>query len=138
MKSSFPVDGAPGTMDSWMDGSLAHWLRRLRGSSPLSRNRNFDLFERELPARQAQRRHLRLVALARDLRRYVESQGTVRLLGAPGQGGVLEVEVPSVRFRRRVFVDAVELELLGEDPGLALLLGLPRPATSPADGERAS
>jgi hypothetical protein len=114
--------------NEWSMDGLAEWLRRLHGSSALSRNRNFELFEKNRPARQAQRRHLRLLALARDLRRYVESEGTVRLRGALGQGGIVEVEVPSVRFRRRIFVDAIELELLGEDPGLARLLGLPRPA----------
>jgi hypothetical protein len=122
-------------MNGRMDGILAQWLRKLRGPSALSRNRNFELFK-DCPARQAQRRHLRLLALARDLRRYVESEGTVRLLGAPGEGGVVEVEVPSVRFRRRIFVDAIELELLGEDPGLARLLGLPLPMRPPTEGRR--
>jgi len=108
-----------------MDNAMAEWLRRLTPSRGplLSRNRNFDLFE-DRTARLAQRHHLRLLALARDLTRYAH-QGTVRLRREPpDQGGIVEVEVPSVHFRRRVFLDAVELELLGEDPQLATLLGL--------------
>lgn len=121
-----------------MGSSPIDWLRRLRGAPRLSRNRNFELFEEEA-ARQGLRRHLRLRALARELCRCA-SLGTVRLLTAPASEGdaarsgaaprarlVVEVEVPSLRFRRQVFVDELELELLSEDPAVAALLGLDPP-----------
>jgi hypothetical protein len=114
-------------------------LGRLRAAARLSRNRNFQLFENEAGRLTARRHALRLAALAGELRRYARL-GSVRLTrlsaeaaavspGWPAVGTLVEIEVPSLRFRRQVLLDDVELELLGEDPAVARMLAtqeLPR------------
>jgi len=98
--------------------------RLRREGDALSRNRNFELFE-EPVARRAQKLHLHLLRLERDLIRFA-GQGRVRLVsaGANGANGrpVIEMVVPALSLRRRVYLDPGELKLLMDKAEIAEIL----------------
>ena len=107
-------------------GADEELLAKLRARE-VSRNRNFDLFDRP-SARRALRLHLLLQQLERSLlqRRHGRS---VKLLGRNGCNGeerryVLEIEDEELRLRRQVFLSERELALLLEQPDIARLLGV--------------
>ncbi len=94
-----------------------------RAGAALSRNRNFDLYEPKA-ARRVLRLHLWLKQLERDLRRCAVD-GEVRLLrdeSASPRAIVLELTIPSLRFRRTVYLDEDELGLLQESGPIAEII----------------
>ncbi len=88
----------------------------------LSRNRNFDLFE-DPATRRAQKVHLHLMRLERDLVRFARI-GTVRLLAGAAGRSVIELQVPSLSLRRRVYLHPQELALLAQKPEIAKILSV--------------
>ena len=108
-----------------MRDTLQLVARLRREGDALSRNRNFELFE-DPATRRAQKLHLHLLRLERDLVRFAR-QGRVRLLSGPvyGRNGrlVIEVVVPALSMRRHVYLDARELDLIMEKPEIAEILG---------------
>jgi hypothetical protein len=94
----------------------------------LSRNRNFELYEHPA-ARRVLRLHHWLSQLRLDLQRCAES-GRVQLRSTSDgeasrdgrRGHVIELEMPALRFRRTVYLDAEELLLLCEDTRIAMIL----------------
>jgi hypothetical protein len=101
-------------------------LRQLRQRGVLlSRNRNFELYEHPA-ARRILRLHHWLNQLQLDLQRCTE-RGSVRLRPVIGSNRerrhILELEMPTLRFRRTVYLDADELLLLRQDRRMATILG---------------
>lgn len=103
----------------------------------LSRNRNFELYEPPA-ARRLLRLHRWLRQLELDLQRCA-AQGEVRLRSPRERSSnhpranVLELAIPSLRFRRTVYLDEEELRLLQEAQPIALIL---RGALVPSDSSR--
>jgi hypothetical protein len=102
--------------------TLREWVTRIRQArGGLSRNRHFDLYLNPA-ARSALRLVLRLSRLQRDLQ-AIAQQGQVRILTEPMDHRiVIELEVPALRLRRRVFISSDELAILREDPKIASIL----------------
>lgn len=100
-------------------------VARLRSEgSKLSRNRNFDLFE-DKNARRALRLHKMLRKLERDLIRYARRKAQIHVKKSHKQSQpktVIEVHDPSIRLKRKIFLDQRELVLLCERPELEQLL----------------
>lgn len=98
-------------------------LTQLRANR-LSRNRNFELFDRP-DARRALRVHLLLRQLERHLH-ACGSETTIRALPQESGDLVVEINDPSLRLRRSVYLSRDEFALLVQDPAIARLFpGLP-------------
>ena len=98
-------------------------LTRLwHAGAALSRNRNFDLYEPRA-ARRLLRLHRWLRQLERDLRSCA-TRGDVRLRdeSTSARAIVLELTIPSLSFRRTVYLAADELSLLRESEPIAEIL----------------
>ncbi len=108
-------------------GADEELLARLRARE-VSRNRNFDLFDRP-SARRALRLHLLLQELERSLLQRRQGHSVKlrpRRNGCNGEERryVLEIEDEELRLRRQVFLSERELALLLEQPDIARLLGV--------------
>jgi hypothetical protein len=104
-----------------MSSSTYELLARLRENG-VSRNRNFELFHSPA-ARRALRIHRMLRQLEKDLLRHA-TRGTLRVIRLPGDRVMLELEVPHLKLRRRVFLEEAELALIAQVPEVARLLAL--------------
>ena len=116
--------GSAGATPRGPESEELHLARLWRGGAALSRNRNFDLYEPGA-ARRLLRLHLWLKQLERDLR-CCAARGEVRLLRGDSTSAraiVLELTIPSLRFRRTVYLADDELGLLQESRPIAEILG---------------
>lgn len=96
-------------------------MLRREGRS-LSRNRNYDLFEHPL-ARRALKVHHHLRRLEQDLLRHARScRLRLRPAHADPLRSVIEMEVPALRLKRRIYLEAEELAFLRENPKIAQIL----------------
>lgn len=102
-----------------MSSSTYELLARLR-ENRVSRNRNFELFHSPA-ARRALRIHRMLRQLEKDLVRHA-GRGTLRVIRLPQNRVIVELEVPHLRLKRRVFLEEAELALMAQVPEVARLL----------------
>lgn len=92
-------------------------LERLwRDPRARSRNANFSRFRDDLSYRRAVKQVRSLLSFRGDLIRFRdEGSLSVRSL-VSGQGAQVTIAVPSLHFRRSLFISSYELDLLRRDP----------------------
>jgi hypothetical protein len=104
-----------------VDSTINKLILKLRNNE-LSRNRNFELFKNPA-ARRALQIHLLLRQLEKELTRLATSDSGKVAVEEHNGRVVIQIDDPSLRLRRSVYLSRDEVRLLLQEPAVARLFG---------------